>query len=158
MTLLPPSVYIYIYYIMYIIYIIIYIIYYIYMYKHTNAVVRDVEPNDWVWQDFGCSCCRFFLPFRTLDVTLDLKDPHYPNHDLGSLELAVTLIPKEGDFREAVSFYFWLCLFFKLMCLNWTVNMKWDVMPIVVSYKYIKTQWTAQFIYFFSKYNHVLQL
>ncbi|XP_016093761.1 multiple C2 and transmembrane domain-containing protein 1-like [Sinocyclocheilus grahami] len=38
---------------------------------------------------------------RTLDVTLDLKDPHYPNHDLGSLELAVTLIPKEGDFREA---------------------------------------------------------
>ncbi|XP_058631019.1 multiple C2 and transmembrane domain-containing protein 1 isoform X5 [Onychostoma macrolepis] len=38
---------------------------------------------------------------RTLDVTLDLKDPHYPNHDLGSLELAVTLVPKEGDFREA---------------------------------------------------------
>ncbi|RXN21208.1 multiple C2 and transmembrane domain-containing 1-like isoform X2 [Labeo rohita] len=38
---------------------------------------------------------------RTLDVTLNLKDPHYPNHDLGSLELAVTLIPKEGDFREA---------------------------------------------------------
>ncbi|KAL1274732.1 hypothetical protein QQF64_027546, partial [Cirrhinus molitorella] len=38
---------------------------------------------------------------RTLDVTLDLKDPHYPNHDLGSLELEVTLIPKEGDFREA---------------------------------------------------------
>ncbi|XP_051749490.1 multiple C2 and transmembrane domain-containing protein 1 isoform X4 [Ctenopharyngodon idella] len=37
---------------------------------------------------------------RTLDVTLELKDPHYPNHDLGSLELAVTLIPKEGDFRE----------------------------------------------------------
>ncbi|XP_052448109.1 multiple C2 and transmembrane domain-containing protein 1 isoform X4 [Carassius gibelio] len=37
---------------------------------------------------------------RTLDVILDLKDPHYPNHDLGSLELAVTLIPKEGDFRE----------------------------------------------------------
>uniref|UniRef100_A0A673FMP4 Multiple C2 and transmembrane domain-containing protein 1-like n=1 Tax=Sinocyclocheilus rhinocerous TaxID=307959 RepID=A0A673FMP4_9TELE len=39
---------------------------------------------------------------RTLDVTLDLKDPHYPNHDLGSLELAVTLIPKEGDFRESL--------------------------------------------------------
>ncbi|KAL7836730.1 hypothetical protein AOLI_G00280140 [Acnodon oligacanthus] len=38
---------------------------------------------------------------RTLDVTLDLKDPHYPDHDLGSLELAVTLTPKEGDFREA---------------------------------------------------------
>ncbi|XP_067294306.1 multiple C2 and transmembrane domain-containing protein 1 isoform X2 [Pseudorasbora parva] len=37
---------------------------------------------------------------RTLDATLELKDPHYPNHDLGSLDLAVTLIPKEGDFRE----------------------------------------------------------
>ncbi|XP_066509294.1 multiple C2 and transmembrane domain-containing protein 1-like isoform X1 [Hoplias malabaricus] len=38
---------------------------------------------------------------RTLDVNLDLKDPHYPDHDLGSLELAVTLTPKQGDFREA---------------------------------------------------------
>lgn len=38
-----------------------------------------------------------------MDVTLDLKDPHYPDHDLGSLELVVTLSPKEGDFREAVS-------------------------------------------------------
>ncbi|XP_037387218.1 multiple C2 and transmembrane domain-containing protein 1 isoform X4 [Pygocentrus nattereri] len=38
---------------------------------------------------------------RTLDVTLDLKDPHYPDHNLGSLELGVTLTPKEGDFREA---------------------------------------------------------
>ncbi|XP_060762933.1 multiple C2 and transmembrane domain-containing protein 1 isoform X1 [Neoarius graeffei] len=38
---------------------------------------------------------------RTVDVTLDLKDPHYPDHDLGSLELVVTLSPKEGDFREA---------------------------------------------------------
>lgn len=93
LTLLPPSVF---------------LIYILYMYKHTNAVVRNVEPNDWAWQDFGCSCCRFPLPFRTLDVTLDLKDPHYPNHDLGSLELAVTLIPKEGDFREAVSFYLFI--------------------------------------------------
>ncbi|XP_067463589.1 multiple C2 and transmembrane domain-containing protein 1-like isoform X2 [Thunnus thynnus] len=38
---------------------------------------------------------------RTLDVTLDLKDPQYPEHDLGSLELAVTLSPKEGDMRDA---------------------------------------------------------
>ncbi|KAJ8414945.1 hypothetical protein AAFF_G00024680 [Aldrovandia affinis] len=38
---------------------------------------------------------------RTLDVTLDLKDPQYPDHNLGTLELAVTLSPKEGDFREA---------------------------------------------------------
>uniref|UniRef100_A0AAY4AMH7 C2 domain-containing protein n=1 Tax=Denticeps clupeoides TaxID=299321 RepID=A0AAY4AMH7_9TELE len=39
---------------------------------------------------------------RCLDVTLDLKDPHYPDQDLGSLELAVTLSPKEGDFRESM--------------------------------------------------------
>uniref|UniRef100_A0A3B4Y2R2 Multiple C2 and transmembrane domain containing 1 n=1 Tax=Seriola lalandi dorsalis TaxID=1841481 RepID=A0A3B4Y2R2_SERLL len=39
---------------------------------------------------------------RTLDVTLDLKDPQYPEHNLGSLELAVTLSPKEGDVRDAV--------------------------------------------------------
>ncbi|XP_041855710.1 multiple C2 and transmembrane domain-containing protein 1 isoform X4 [Melanotaenia boesemani] len=37
---------------------------------------------------------------RTLDVTLDLKDPQYPEHNLGSLELAVTLSPKEGDMRD----------------------------------------------------------
>ena len=43
------------------------------------------------------------LPRRTLDVTLDLKDPQYPDNDLGTLDLAVTLSPKEGDFREAVS-------------------------------------------------------
>ncbi|CAL9708204.1 unnamed protein product [Knipowitschia caucasica] len=38
---------------------------------------------------------------RTLDMTLDLKDPHYPENNLGSLELAVTLSPKEGDLRDA---------------------------------------------------------
>ncbi|KAJ8006138.1 hypothetical protein DPEC_G00125130 [Dallia pectoralis] len=38
---------------------------------------------------------------RTLDVTLDLEDPQHPKHDLGTLELGVTLSPKEGDFKEA---------------------------------------------------------
>lgn len=42
------------------------------------------------------------LPCRTLDVTLDLKDPQYPENNLGSLELAVTLSPREGDVRDAV--------------------------------------------------------
>nr|XP_020508034.1 multiple C2 and transmembrane domain-containing protein 1 isoform X2 [Labrus bergylta] len=37
---------------------------------------------------------------RTLDVTLDLKDPQYPENNLGSLELAVTLSPKE-DMKDA---------------------------------------------------------
>lgn len=35
-------------------------------------------------------------------MTLDLNDPQYPEHDLGSLELSVTLSPKEGDTRDAV--------------------------------------------------------
>uniref|UniRef100_A0A669BPB6 Multiple C2 and transmembrane domain containing 1 n=1 Tax=Oreochromis niloticus TaxID=8128 RepID=A0A669BPB6_ORENI len=39
---------------------------------------------------------------RALDVTLDLKDPQYPEHNLGSLELSITLTPKEGDVRDAV--------------------------------------------------------
>lgn len=39
---------------------------------------------------------------RTLDLTLDLKDPQYPEHNLGSLELSLTLSPKEGDIRDAV--------------------------------------------------------
>ncbi|XP_056275673.1 multiple C2 and transmembrane domain-containing protein 1 isoform X6 [Pseudoliparis swirei] len=38
---------------------------------------------------------------RTLDMTLDLKDPQYPEHNLGSLELVVTLSPKEGDMKDA---------------------------------------------------------
>uniref|UniRef100_A0A3Q3VW59 C2 domain-containing protein n=1 Tax=Mola mola TaxID=94237 RepID=A0A3Q3VW59_MOLML len=38
---------------------------------------------------------------RTLDVTLELKDPQYPEDNLGSLELSVTLSPKEGDVRDA---------------------------------------------------------
>ncbi|XP_068995083.1 multiple C2 and transmembrane domain-containing protein 1 isoform X5 [Embiotoca jacksoni] len=39
---------------------------------------------------------------RAQEVTLDLKDPQYPEHNLGSLELAVTMSPKEGDVRDAV--------------------------------------------------------
>uniref|UniRef100_A0A8C9RIR8 Multiple C2 and transmembrane domain containing 1 n=1 Tax=Scleropages formosus TaxID=113540 RepID=A0A8C9RIR8_SCLFO len=38
---------------------------------------------------------------RLLDVTLDLKDPQQPEHKLGTLQLAVTLSPKEGDFQDA---------------------------------------------------------
>uniref|UniRef100_A0A8C5IC01 C2 domain-containing protein n=1 Tax=Gouania willdenowi TaxID=441366 RepID=A0A8C5IC01_GOUWI len=56
---------------------------------------------------------------RTLDVTLDLKDPQYPEHNLGSLDLAVTLSPKEGDARDATMLLrrnwkrsiFFFCLF-----------------------------------------------
>ncbi|XP_054630971.1 multiple C2 and transmembrane domain-containing protein 1 isoform X2 [Dunckerocampus dactyliophorus] len=37
---------------------------------------------------------------RTLEVTLDLNDPHYPENNLGSLELSVTLSPRDGDMRD----------------------------------------------------------
>uniref|UniRef100_A0A8C9XEX3 Multiple C2 and transmembrane domain containing 1 n=1 Tax=Sander lucioperca TaxID=283035 RepID=A0A8C9XEX3_SANLU len=55
----------------------------------------------------------------TLDVTLDLKDPQYPENNLGSLELAVTLSPKEGDVRDAVrKLYTLIHLSFFLMRLS----------------------------------------
>ncbi|XP_069446271.1 multiple C2 and transmembrane domain-containing protein 1 isoform X19 [Ovis canadensis] len=34
---------------------------------------------------------------RPTDVTLTLKDPHYPDHDLGIILLSVVLTPKEGE-------------------------------------------------------------
>ncbi|XP_032940808.1 multiple C2 and transmembrane domain-containing protein 1 isoform X4 [Catharus ustulatus] len=37
---------------------------------------------------------------RQTDVTLSLKDPHYPDHDLGSIFLSVLLAP--GDQREVI--------------------------------------------------------
>ncbi|XP_015860564.1 multiple C2 and transmembrane domain-containing protein 1 isoform X3 [Peromyscus maniculatus bairdii] len=37
---------------------------------------------------------------RNTDVTLTLKDPHYPDHDLGIILMSVTLTPKEGDPRD----------------------------------------------------------
>ncbi|XP_053180800.1 multiple C2 and transmembrane domain-containing protein 1 isoform X6 [Scomber japonicus] len=57
---------------------------------------------------------------RTLDVTLDLKDPQYPEHNLGSLELAVTLSPKEGDLRDATM----------LLRRNWKRSSKYQSMRL----------------------------
>ncbi|XP_074474500.1 multiple C2 and transmembrane domain-containing protein 1 isoform X1 [Sebastes fasciatus] len=37
---------------------------------------------------------------RTIPVTLVLKDPQHPDQDLGSLELAVTLTPKDSPLEE----------------------------------------------------------
>ncbi|XP_074216467.1 multiple C2 and transmembrane domain-containing protein 1 isoform X10 [Camelus bactrianus] len=37
---------------------------------------------------------------RPTDVTLTLKDPHYPDHDLGIILLSVVLTPKEGEHRD----------------------------------------------------------
>lgn len=40
---------------------------------------------------------------RSTDVSLTLKDPHYPDHDLGIILLSVILTPKEGEPRDVVS-------------------------------------------------------
>nr|XP_045368488.1 multiple C2 and transmembrane domain-containing protein 1 isoform X6 [Camelus bactrianus] len=40
---------------------------------------------------------------RPTDVTLTLKDPHYPDHDLGIILLSVVLTPKEGEHRDVQS-------------------------------------------------------
>ncbi|XP_058492112.1 multiple C2 and transmembrane domain-containing protein 1 isoform X3 [Solea solea] len=57
---------------------------------------------------------------RTLDVTLDLKDPQYPEHNLGTLDLGVTLTPKEGDFRDATM----------LLRRNWKRSSKYQSMRL----------------------------
>ncbi|XP_049435914.1 multiple C2 and transmembrane domain-containing protein 1 isoform X5 [Epinephelus fuscoguttatus] len=57
---------------------------------------------------------------RTLDVTLDLKDPQYPEHNLGSLELAVTLSPKEGEMKDATM----------LLRRNWKRSSKYQSMRL----------------------------
>lgn len=38
--------------------------------------------------------------YRTIPVTLVLKDPQYLDEDLGALELAVTLTPKDSPLEE----------------------------------------------------------
>ncbi|NXK10862.1 MCTP1 protein, partial [Herpetotheres cachinnans] len=61
---------------------------------------------------------------RQTDVTLSLKDPHYPDHDLGSILLSVLLAPKEEQ-REVTM----------LMRKSWkrsskvTFSMNYDVSP-----------------------------
>ncbi|XP_012577395.1 PREDICTED: multiple C2 and transmembrane domain-containing protein 1 isoform X1 [Condylura cristata] len=37
---------------------------------------------------------------RPTDVTLTLKDTHYPDHDLGNILLSVVLTPKEGEHKD----------------------------------------------------------
>ncbi|CAG00396.1 unnamed protein product, partial [Tetraodon nigroviridis] len=57
---------------------------------------------------------------RTLDVTLDLKDPQYPDDNLGTLDLSVTLSPKEGDVRDATM----------LLRRNWKRSSKYQSMRL----------------------------
>ncbi|XP_055367214.1 multiple C2 and transmembrane domain-containing protein 1 isoform X4 [Betta splendens] len=57
---------------------------------------------------------------RTQDITLDLKDPQYPEHDLGSLELGVTVSPREGDVRDSTM----------LLRRNWKRSSKYQSMRL----------------------------
>lgn len=50
--------------------------------------------------DFGCALVCIVLSCRTIPVTLVLKDPRCTEQDLGSLELAVTLTPKDSPVEE----------------------------------------------------------
>ncbi|XP_063043348.1 multiple C2 and transmembrane domain-containing protein 1-like isoform X3 [Engraulis encrasicolus] len=63
-----------------------------------------VFDYDFGLQDDFMGSAYFYLESlelqRSLDVTLDLEDPHYPDHDLGTLDLSVTVTPKEGDLRD----------------------------------------------------------
>ncbi|XP_077923185.1 multiple C2 and transmembrane domain-containing protein 1 isoform X12 [Halichoerus grypus] len=60
---------------------------------------------------------------RPTDVTLTLKDPHYPDHYLGVILLSIILTPKEGEHRdvdlsenEVVGSYFSVKSFFWRTC------------------------------------------
>ncbi|XP_044239943.1 multiple C2 and transmembrane domain-containing protein 1 isoform X19 [Ursus arctos] len=60
---------------------------------------------------------------RPTDVTLTLKDPHYPDHYLGIILLSIILTPKEGEHRdvdlsenEVVGSYFSVKSFFWRTC------------------------------------------
>lgn len=46
------------------------------------------------------SCDFRSLCFRCIPVTLVLKDPQHPDQDLGSLDLSVTLTPKDSPVEE----------------------------------------------------------
>uniref|UniRef100_A0A672JP81 Multiple C2 domains, transmembrane 1a n=1 Tax=Salarias fasciatus TaxID=181472 RepID=A0A672JP81_SALFA len=70
--------------------------------------------------DFMGSAYLYLESLETLDVTLDLKDPQYPDNNLGTLELAVTLTPKEGDVRDATM----------LLRRNWKRSSKYQSMRL----------------------------
>uniref|UniRef100_A0A7N6B737 C2 domain-containing protein n=1 Tax=Anabas testudineus TaxID=64144 RepID=A0A7N6B737_ANATE len=57
---------------------------------------------------------------RAQDVTLDLKDPQYPEQNLGSLELSVTVSPKEADVRDSTM----------LLRRNWRRSSKYQSMRL----------------------------
>lgn len=71
-------------------------------YLHLEALEqqRYVGPVSF---SFSLNCAKLSSPgssYRTVPVTLVLKDPQHPDQDLGTLELAVTLTPKHSPVEE----------------------------------------------------------
>ncbi|KAM9367469.1 multiple C2 and transmembrane domain-containing protein 1 [Phaethornis superciliosus] len=66
---------------------------------------------------------------RQTDVTLSLKDPHYPDHDLGSILLSVLLAPREEQ-QEATM----------LMRKSWKRSSKFQTQSLRLSDQHRKSQ------------------
>lgn len=74
----------------------------VYRSKHVDSMHCMHMNLQWPWKHLQYEFELCFLPIRAQDVTLDLKDPQYPEQNLGSLELSVTVSPKEADVRDSV--------------------------------------------------------
>ncbi|KAM5300214.1 multiple C2 and transmembrane domain-containing protein 1 isoform 9-T9 [Ctenodactylus gundi] len=67
---------------------------------------------------------------RPTDVTLTLKDPHYPDHDLGVILLLVVLTPKEGESRDVTM----------LMRKSWKRSSRFQTQSLRLSDQHRKSQ------------------
>ncbi|XP_076783158.1 multiple C2 and transmembrane domain-containing protein 1 isoform X3 [Arvicanthis niloticus] len=82
---------------------------------------------------------------RSTDVTLTLKDPHYPDHDLGIILLSVTLTPKEGEPRDVQSsihsFLHWRICDIKTMLMrkSWKRSSKFQTQSLRLSDQHRKS-------------------
>ncbi|XP_064452458.1 multiple C2 and transmembrane domain-containing protein 1 isoform X8 [Mirounga angustirostris] len=67
---------------------------------------------------------------RPTDVTLTLKDPHYPDHYLGVILLSIILTPKEGEHRDVTM----------LMRKSWKRSSKFQTQSLRLSDVHRKSQ------------------
>ncbi|XP_060152000.1 multiple C2 and transmembrane domain-containing protein 1 isoform X4 [Globicephala melas] len=76
---------------------------------------------------------------RPTDVTVTLKDPRYPDHDLGIILLSVVLTPKEGEHRDVQSsihsFLHWRIYEIKTMLMrkSWKRSSKFQTQSLRLS-------------------------
>ncbi|XP_016832541.1 multiple C2 and transmembrane domain-containing protein 1 isoform X3 [Cricetulus griseus] len=82
---------------------------------------------------------------RSTDVSLTLKDPHYPDHDLGIILLSVILTPKEGEPRDVQSsiqsFLHWRIYDIKTMLMrkSWKRSSKFQTQSLRLSDQHRKS-------------------